>query len=85
MEAWNRWTYQAGWFWPEVAGQGKRRGTGGIVKRTGKVEKVMVGGGDEGDGRPPNGRFSDERVAEYEAALEKLGQEATDVRKGAKS
>lgn len=72
------WTFftktEAGWFWPEIAGQGKNPSKLGGIKRTQKVENIKFGG-DEG------GRFSEDRVSEYEAALEKLGQEAGELRR----
>ncbi len=83
--AWTLFTKkEAGWFWPEVAGQGKGRGTGGTITRSNKVEKVTIGAGDEANGIQPTGKFGDERVAEYEAALERLGKEATDVHRRGK-
>jgi len=73
---------EAGWFWPEVAGKGKSRGTGAVIKRAGKVEQVAIGGAEnEGEDAGPAGVFGDDRMAEYEAALEQLGQEAGEMRK----
>jgi len=81
--AWTLFTKkEGGWFWPEVAGKGKSRGVGTVIKRTGKVEQVVIGRiKNEGDVAGPTGAFSDVRVAEYEAALEQLGQEAVEVLK----
>lgn len=86
-KAWTLFTKkEAGWFWPEVAGQGKKgRGSGGTVKRSNKVEQIVLGGGGDGDGKSGSGgRFSEERIEEYEAALEKLGQEAAEGRRKGK-
>lgn len=72
------WTFftktEAGWFWPEIAGQGKNPSKLGGIKRTQKVENIRFGG-DEGR------RFSEKGVETYEAALEKLGQEAGELRR----
>ncbi|KAK3370880.1 P-loop containing nucleoside triphosphate hydrolase protein [Lasiosphaeria ovina] len=56
-------------FWREFAGEGKDATTS--IVRSGKVERVRVSGDDK-DG----GKFSEERIKHYEAALEQLRQEA---------
>ncbi|KAK0706050.1 P-loop containing nucleoside triphosphate hydrolase protein [Lasiosphaeria miniovina] len=67
------WTFvehaEARWFWREFAGEGKDATTS--IVRSGKIERVRVSGSDK-DG----GKFSEERIKHYEAALEQLRQEA---------
>ena len=67
---------EAAWFFREVGGEGKKKGEAGTgkVKRSGKVERVRVGDVD-GDG------FGEERVKQYESALEQLGKEAGEGRR----
>ncbi|KAK1772784.1 P-loop containing nucleoside triphosphate hydrolase protein [Phialemonium atrogriseum] len=70
---------EAGWFFREVCGEGRGKGDEvgkSVVRRSGKVERVRV----IGDGEA--GWFSDERVQVYEDALEQLGKEAGEGRKG---
>ncbi|EFX06576.1 dead deah box DNA helicase [Grosmannia clavigera kw1407] len=94
--AWTLFTKkEAGWFWPEVAGQGGKAGRTvlSVVRRSGKVAKVVVGEEDEEDEDSESetetetetvsaGRFSKARMAAYEAALEQLGKEAAAERNG---
>lgn len=68
---------EAGWFWREVGGEGKGA-SAKAVRRPGKVERVRIGGGDDG---AEKGWFSEERVKVYEDALEQLGKEADEMRK----
>ncbi|KAK4121861.1 P-loop containing nucleoside triphosphate hydrolase protein [Parathielavia appendiculata] len=56
-------------FWRDFAGEGKGAVTS--IVRAGKVERVRVG--------PEGGEFEEERVKEYEAALERLRLEAQAV------
>lgn len=62
---------EAAWFFREIGGEGKSEGK---VRRVGKVERVRVG--DQGEDG-----FGEERVKEYEAALEQLGKEAGEMRR----
>lgn len=66
---------EAGWFWTEVAGKGGSKSKGaaagaGQIKRQGKVEEVWV-----------DDRWEESRVEKFEGALEKLGREASEMRK----
>ncbi|KAK0634377.1 P-loop containing nucleoside triphosphate hydrolase protein [Bombardia bombarda] len=61
-------------FWRDFAGEGKGAST--IIARSGTIARVRVGG-DPANG----GKFSEERVKKYEAALEQLRVEAGEGRK----
>lgn len=65
---------EAGWFWTAVAGKGENKSKGvtgaGQIKRQGKVEEVRI-----------DDRWEESRVEEFEEALEKLGREASEMRK----
>lgn len=74
-KAWTLFTKtEAGWFWTAVAGKGESKSRGaaaaGQIKRNGKV----------GDARIDD-RWSEDRLAGFEEALEKLGKEASEKRK----
>ncbi|KAJ9149840.1 p-loop containing nucleoside triphosphate hydrolase protein [Pleurostoma richardsiae] len=72
--AWTLFTKtEAGWFWPAIAGQVKGGDGSVTIERASKVNLVRLK--DEN-----GGMFDQQRVAEYEAALEKLGQEAGEMR-----
>jgi ATP-dependent RNA helicase DDX51/DBP6 len=62
---------EAAWFFREIGGEvkGEHR-----IRRSAKVERVRVG--DQGDDG-----FGEERVKEYERALEQLGREAGEMRR----
>ncbi|KZL83565.1 dead deah box helicase [Colletotrichum incanum] len=59
---------ESGWFWGKIA-----KPSSGI-RRASKVERLRIGD-------PETGGFGDERVREYEDALEKLGKEAGEARR----
>lgn len=73
--AWTLFTKtEAGWFWTAIAGKGESKsqsaaGTGHIERRA-KIEEVRI-----------NDRWEEDKVAEFENALEKLGKEASDLRR----
>lgn len=74
-KAWTLFTKtEAGWFWTAIAGKGESKSRGaagaGHIKRNGKI----------GDTRM-NDRWDEDRLAEFEGALEKLGREASEMRK----
>ncbi|CAN8103666.1 unnamed protein product [Discula destructiva] len=74
-KAWTLFTKaEAGWFWTAVAGKGESKSRGaagaGHIKRKGKVEEIRI-----------EDRWDEERVAGFQGALEKLGKEASDMRK----
>ncbi|KAK3343604.1 P-loop containing nucleoside triphosphate hydrolase protein [Lasiosphaeria hispida] len=60
-------------FWRDFAGEGKGATTN--IIRSGKVDRVRIGGGEEG------GKYGEDRVKVYEAALEQLRVEAGEGRK----
>ncbi|RKU47014.1 ATP-dependent RNA helicase dbp6 [Coniochaeta pulveracea] len=62
---------EAAWFFREIGGEGKGEHR---IQRSSKVERVRVG--DQGDDG-----FGEERVKEYELALEQLGKEAGEMRR----
>lgn len=69
------WTFftktEAGWFWTAVAGKGESKSkSGGQIRRKGKVEEVRI-----------EDRWEEERLAGFEAALETLGKEASEMRR----
>lgn len=73
--AWTLFTKtEAGWFWTAIAGKGESKSQGaagaGTIKRRGKVGEVRV-----------NDRWEEAKVAEFEGALEKLGKEASEMRR----
>ncbi|KAF4869039.1 ATP-dependent RNA helicase dbp6 [Colletotrichum siamense] len=59
---------ESGWFWGKIA-----KASSGI-RRAAKVDRLRIGD-------PESGGFADERVQEYEDALEKLGKEAGEARR----
>lgn len=69
------WTFftktEAGWFWTAVAGKGESKSkSGGHIQRNSKVEEVRI-----------TDKWDEERLNGFEAALEKLGKEASEMRK----
>lgn len=73
--AWTLFTKtEAGWFWTAIAGKGESKSQGaagaGDIKRRGKVGEIRV-----------DDRWEETKVAEFEAALEKLGKEASEMRR----
>lgn len=73
--AWTLFTKtEAGWFWTAIAGKGESKSAGaagaGQIKRRTKVAEVRV-----------NDRWEEDKVAEFEGALEKLGKEASEMRR----
>lgn len=74
----NAWTLftktEAGWFWTAIAGKGESKSRGaaaaGHIKRKGKVGDTKI-----------DDRWDEERLAEFESALEQLGKEASEMRK----
>lgn len=69
------WTFftktEAGWFWTAVAGKGESKSkSGGQIRRKGKVQEVRI-----------EDRWEEERLAGFEAALETLGKEASEMRR----
>lgn len=72
------WTFftktEAGWFWTAIAGKGESKSRGaaeaGHIKRKGKVGDIKI-----------DDRWDEERLAEFEGALEQLGKEASEMRK----
>lgn len=73
--AWTLFTKtEAGWFWTAIAGKGESKSQGaasaGTIKRRGKIGEVKV-----------NDRWEEAKVAEFEGALEKLGKEASEMRR----
>lgn len=74
-QAWTLFTKtEAGWFWTAIAGKGESKSRGaasaGHIKRKGKVGESRI-----------DDRWDEERLAEFEGALEKLGKEASEMRK----
>ncbi|KAJ0163660.1 ATP-dependent RNA helicase dbp6 [Colletotrichum tanaceti] len=59
---------ESGWFWGRIA-----KPSSGI-RRAAKVDRLRIGD-------PDTGGFGDDRVREYEEALEKLGKEAGEARR----
>ncbi|CCF40271.1 hypothetical protein CH063_10887, partial [Colletotrichum higginsianum] len=59
---------EGGWFWGRIA-----KPSSGI-RRAVKVDRLRIGD-------PDTGGFGDDRVREYEEALEKLGKEAGEARR----
>ncbi|KAF3766589.1 hypothetical protein M406DRAFT_38745 [Cryphonectria parasitica EP155] len=74
-KAWTLFTKtEAGWFWTAIAGKGESKsqsasGTGQI-KRSTKVEEIRV-----------NDRWEEDKLSEFERTLEKLGKEASEMRR----
>lgn len=74
-KAWTLFTKtEAGWFWTAIAGKGESKSRGaaaaGHIKRNGKVGDTKI-----------DDRWDEERLAEFEVALEQLGKEASELRK----
>ncbi|KAJ4420707.1 ATP-dependent RNA helicase dbp6 [Gnomoniopsis sp. IMI 355080] len=74
-KAWTLFTKtEAGWFWTAVAGKGESKSRGaaqaGRIKRKGKVGDTRI-----------DDRWDEERLAKFEGALERLGKEASEMRK----
>lgn len=74
-KAWTLFTKtEAGWFWTAIAGKGESKSRGaaaaGHIKRKGKVGDTKI-----------DDRWDEERLAEFEGALEQLGKEASEMRK----
>lgn len=74
-KAWTLFTKtEAGWFWTAIAGKGESKSIGaagaGHIKRKGKIEEVKI-----------DSRWEEDRLADFEGALEKLGREASEMRK----
>lgn len=74
-KAWTLFTKtEAGWFWTAVAGKGESKSQGaagaGQIKRKGKIGEIKI-----------NDRWDEERLTAFEGALEKLGKEASEMRK----
>lgn len=74
-KAWTLFTKtEAGWFWTAIAGKGESKSRGaaeaGHIKRKGKIGDTKI-----------NDRWDEQRLAEFEGALEQLGKEASEMRK----
>lgn len=75
--AWTLFTKtEAGWFWTAIAGRGETKsknksgGLDGEIRRAGNVAEIRI-----------DDRWEEGRVEQFEGALERLGKEASEMRK----